>query len=143
MLFLRSCSIGKEVPANGNPADFYFQLVSPGATTFAASEAEEAIQRYEIVRKACRQNIARKCLMTRYHQAKIIQKLANDKHRVCRAKQLMILLHRTTLDSMRKLREYLTVTAIFLVRIPNCILLYTDSNVSCFVLFPIPSLPAL
>uniref|UniRef100_A0A1S4GVS0 Uncharacterized protein n=1 Tax=Anopheles gambiae TaxID=7165 RepID=A0A1S4GVS0_ANOGA len=107
-------SIGKEVPANGNPADFYFQLVSPGATTFAASEAEEAIQRYEIVRKACRQNIARKCLMTRYHQAKIIQKLANDKHRVCRAKQLMILLHRTTLDSMRKLREYLTVTAIFL-----------------------------
>uniref|UniRef100_A0A182TB66 ABC transporter domain-containing protein n=1 Tax=Anopheles maculatus TaxID=74869 RepID=A0A182TB66_9DIPT len=107
-------SIGKHLPASGNPADFYFQLVSPDASTFAASEAEEAIHRYEIVRKACRENIARKCLMTRYHQAKIIQKLANDKHRVGRAKQLMILLHRTALDSFRNVREYLTVTAIFL-----------------------------
>ncbi|XP_052896875.1 protein brown [Anopheles moucheti] len=107
-------SIGKQLPASGNPADFYFQLVSPDATTFVASEADEAIHRYEIVRKACRENIARKCLMTRYHQAKIIQKLANDKHRVCRAKQLMILLHRTALDSFRNVREYLTVTAIFL-----------------------------
>uniref|UniRef100_A0A182M9Q8 ABC transporter domain-containing protein n=1 Tax=Anopheles culicifacies TaxID=139723 RepID=A0A182M9Q8_9DIPT len=112
-------SIGKQLPTSGNPADFYFQLVSPDASTFAASQAEEAIHRYEVVRKACRENIARKCLMTRYHQAKIIQKLANNKHRVCRAKQLLILLHRTALDSFRNVREYLTVTAIFLVSIPQ------------------------
>ncbi|KFB36638.1 AGAP007655-PA-like protein [Anopheles sinensis] len=107
-------SIGKVLPVTGNPADYYFQLVSPGASVSPASEAEEAIHRYETIRKACRENIARKCLTTRYHQAMIIQKLTNDKHRVCRARQLAILLHRTALTSIRNFREYLTVTAIFM-----------------------------
>uniref|UniRef100_A0A182QUQ2 ABC transporter domain-containing protein n=1 Tax=Anopheles farauti TaxID=69004 RepID=A0A182QUQ2_9DIPT len=107
-------SIGQQLPASGNPADYYFQLVSPAATVYEAHEADQAIHRYETIRKAHRENIARKCLMTRYHQAKIIQKLANDRHRVCRAKQLTILLHRTALDSCRNVREYLTVTTIFL-----------------------------
>uniref|UniRef100_A0A182NHJ4 ABC transporter domain-containing protein n=1 Tax=Anopheles dirus TaxID=7168 RepID=A0A182NHJ4_9DIPT len=107
-------TIGKELPASGNPADFYFQLVSPATHVYEANEAEAAIHRYEALRKAHRENIARKCLMTRYHQAQIIQRLANDSNCVCRARQLTILLHRTALDSCRNVREYLTVTAIFL-----------------------------
>uniref|UniRef100_A0A182FFZ5 Uncharacterized protein n=1 Tax=Anopheles albimanus TaxID=7167 RepID=A0A182FFZ5_ANOAL len=107
-------SIGRTLPDRGNPADFYFQLVSPGANVFAGPEAEQAIRQQQIIQKAHRENIARKCLMTRYHQSKIIQKLANNRHRVGRMRQLQLLLHRTTLHSMRNIGEYLTVTGIFL-----------------------------
>ncbi|XP_053675258.1 protein brown [Anopheles nili] len=105
-------SIGQQLPGSGNPADFYFHLVSPGERD--SPDTEEAADRRDIIRKTCRENIARKCLQTRYHQTKIIQKLANDRHRICRASQLLVLLHRTALDSFRNVGEYLTVTAIFL-----------------------------
>ncbi|XP_052860710.1 protein brown [Anopheles cruzii] len=108
-------SIGQSIPDSGNPADLYFQLVSPGrAVPARPTDVEEATRRQEIIRKAHRENVARKCLMTRYHQAKLIQRLTNDRHRICWARQLPLLLHRTALHGLRNVWEYLTVTGIFM-----------------------------
>ncbi|XP_055536763.1 protein brown isoform X1 [Wyeomyia smithii] len=106
-------SIQFPLPVNCNPADHYFKLVCDTKNDAELSLARQA--RRKLVREFHTRNVRDKCFTLDHHRDDVIKKILTKNHQACWSTQLWLLLHRGILDSVRNIREYVTVTLLFLI----------------------------
>ncbi|XP_053687194.1 protein brown [Sabethes cyaneus] len=101
------------LPLNSNPADHYFKLVCDTENQAALSLAQQARRR--LIQEFHSRNITEKCSTLDNLQCDVVRKIVKKNHQSRWLTQLSLLLHRGIIDSARSIREYVTVTMLFLI----------------------------
>ncbi|XP_055629792.1 protein brown [Toxorhynchites rutilus septentrionalis] len=106
-------SINCPLPLNCNPGDHYFKLVCDYDQDDYSGD-ENRFNEQKIVRVSHIENIAKKCSTVEYGESVLTKILNSNFQNACWLTQLRLLLHRSLLDSIRNLREYVIVMVLFL-----------------------------